>query len=159
MSTLALMTAQGFMPVSNTILKTYSAAWKTTQTLAAQSGGSVTNATVLAAQASGGLRGTPTPTMEAFRRSDATYASLAAGVQQACRAGGDGRACSAAAQQLGSYEAAVAGPSGALTQALLNKRDDSSIREWFAPPTRVLPIKVTTPEVGAVAVSLAAMST
>ena len=156
MSSLSLMTAQGFMPVTSTLYKTYGAAWQTTQTLAAQST-PVNSGAVLAAQDVMSLRGAPTPSLASFKASDPTFGVLNQAVARACVPGGDGRACSAAAQQLGSYEALVTGPDGPVTAALLNKRDNSSIREWFAPPTRVLPTKVTTPQVGAVAVSLGAI--
>ena len=145
------------MPVSNTIFKAYSGAANVTQSLAAQSG--VSNSAVLAAQNSGALRGTPAPSLAAFKQSDKTHVALTQAVRQSCGAGGNARACSAASQNLGSYEALVTGPDGALTQALLRKRDESSIREWLTPPTRVLPIKTTTAEVGSVAVTLAALST
>ena len=158
---MAVVTNVGYMPYPSSILNTYAAAWGTTQSLAAQSGG-VGAGAVLAAQAAGTLKGGSTPTLESHKQSDATHAALTKAVAQTCKAGGDLRACSSNAQKLGSYEAWLSSNDGPVTAAQLRKRDDSSIyADWLDAtknPTRVLPTKVTTPEVGSLAVTLAALS-
>ena len=144
------------MPIGSTIIQGNMLAAQRVASLAAQN---PSTGAVLAASTNGTLYGSRTPTLQSFKQTDATHKALTQAVEQSCSVGsGDARACSAAAQRLGSYEALVSSPYGALTQSILRKRDDSSINVWFMHRNQVLPPRSTTADVGALAVTLSAIT-
>jgi hypothetical protein len=155
MSSLSIVSLQGYMPISAAIATAYADSATLTMQLAATAS-PLQPAVLAAAEPMSGLVRSSAGTLPG-RGEDALLEQLIAAANNACYRDKDPAACSAASQTLAAYQAGATCANSTATVALHAKRDRGSIQDWFRAPTEVTTIKPTSNEIAAAAISLAAV--
>jgi hypothetical protein len=145
----------GFMPFSSAVGQAQASALARTAQLASTQSID-TNAILASADANTLAQMPPALLAAAASNSDPNVNTLRASANAACASGNMGQ-CSVLNEQLGALQAAATCPGGRAYQALQAQRQRGSIDKWFHHPTFVTGTHPTTPDVAAVAVSLAAI--
>ncbi len=145
----------GFMPFSSAVGQAQAMALARTAQLASTQSVD-TDAILASADATTLAQMPPALLAAAANRSNPNVNLLRAAANTACASGDMGQ-CSVLNEQLGALQAASTCPGGRAYQALQAQKQRGSIDKWFHHPAFVVGTHPTTPDVAAVAVSLAAI--
>ena len=155
MTSLSIVSAQGYMPISRAIPDAYAKAAALTMQLAATAA-PLPSAVLALTEPMSGLPKS-TAGMLPGSSADPLLDQLTRAANNACYTLRDPHACASASQTLAAYQAGASCTNTAAIAALRAKQDRGSIQDWFRPPMQVMTIKPTTDEIAAAAISLAAV--
>ena len=155
MTSLSIVTAQGYMSISSAIATAYADAATVTMQLASTSA-PLAQSVLASTEPMSGLVRSSAGVLPG-RGEDALLEQLITAANNACYRDRDPKGCSEASQTLAAYQAGATCANSTASVALRAKRDRGSIQDWLRGPTRVLAIKPTSNEVASAAISLAAV--